>query len=84
VVHGQAVVCKARNARRDPEDQFDFDGYGPLHADMEREFGGVGWWLDTSAMTADQTADMLVADMAGRTTVSVPGWNTWLRRLHSD
>ena len=84
MVHGQAVVCKARNARRDLEDQFEFDGYGPLHADMEREFGGVGWWLDTSAMTADQTADMLVADMAGRTTVLVPGWNTWLRRLHSD
>ena len=77
-------VCKARNARRDPEDRFEFDGYEPLHADMKREFGDVGWWLDTSAMTADQTADMLVADMASRTTVLVPGWNTWLRRLHSD
>ena len=77
-------VCKARNAGRDPEDHFQFDGYERLHADMEREFGDVGWWLDTSGMTADQAADMLVAEMASRTTALVPGWNTWLRRLHGD
>ena len=77
-------VCKARNARRDPEEQFEFDDYERLHADMKREFGNVGWWLDTSAMTADQTAELVVADMASRTTELVPGWSTWLRRLHSD
>ena len=77
-------VCKDRNAGRDPEDRFEFDGYERLHADMEREFGGIGWWLDTSAMTADQTAERLVEEMAGRTTPLLPGWNSWLRRLHDD
>ncbi|MDQ6873859.1 MAG: AAA family ATPase [Actinomycetota bacterium] len=76
------VTCKYRNARRDPEHQFEFDGYERLEADMKREFGDVAWWLDTSAMTADQTAEMMVAEMAARTAVLVPGWNTWLRRLH--
>jgi predicted kinase len=75
-------VCKHRNAGRDPQDRFEFDGYERLDADMKREFGGIGWWLDTSAMTADQTVEMLLADMASRTTALLPGWNSWLRRLH--
>ncbi len=75
-------VCKQRNAMRSPEDQFEFDGYERLEADMKREFGDVAWWLDTSAMTADQTADQLVAELADRTAVLDPGWNAWLRRLH--
>ena len=73
-------VCKDRNAGRDPEDRFEFDGYERLHANMKREFGGIGWWLDTAAMTADQTAERLVAEMASRTTPLLPGWNVWLRR----
>ena len=77
-------ACKARNAGRDPQDQFEFDGYERLEAEMQREFGDVGWWLDTSALTADQTAETLVAEMASRTTELLPGWNAWLRRLHSD
>ena len=76
--------CKYRNAGRDPEDRFEFDGYERLQADMKREFGGIGWWLDTSAMTADQTAERLAGEMAGRTTPLLPGWNSWLRRLHDD
>jgi predicted kinase len=75
-------VCKHRNAGRDPEDRFDFDGYERLEADMKREFGDLGWWLDTSAITADQTAERLVEEMASRTTALLPGWNAWLRRLH--
>ena len=51
---------------------------------MKREFGGIGWWLDTAAMTADQTAERLAAEMASRTTPLLPGWNSWLRRLHDD
>lgn len=77
-------VCKDRNAGRDPEDRFEFDGYERLHANMKREFGGIGWWLDTAAMTADQTAERLAAEMARRTTPLLPGWNAWLRRLHDD
>ncbi len=67
---------------RSPEDQFGFDGYERLEADMKREFGDVAWWLDSSAMTADQTADLLVAELADRAAVLDPGWNAWLRRLH--
>ena len=77
-------VCKARNAGRDLADQFEFDGYERLKAEMKREFGDIGWWLDTSEMTADQTAELLVADLADRTTALLPGWNAWLRRLHDD
>ena len=75
-------VCKVRNAGRDPEDRFEFDGYERLEADMKREFGDLGWWLDTSALSADQTAQCLVGEMASRTTALLPGWNSWLRRRH--
>ena len=75
-------VCKYRNAGRDPEARFEFDGYERLAADMKREFGDIGWWLDTSAITADQTTEWLVAEMASHTTALLPGWNSWLRRLH--
>ena len=75
-------ACKSRNAGRAPEAQFEFDGYERLEADMRREFGDIGWWLDTSVITAEQTAERLVEEMASRTTALLPGWNSWLRRLH--
>ena len=75
-------TCRYRNARRNPEEQFEFDGYERLEADMERAFGDIGWWLDTSAITAERTADRLVAEMESRTSALDPGWNAWLRRLH--
>ena len=75
-------VCRDRSAGRAQETQFEFDGYERLESDMQRELGDIGCWLDTSAMTADQTADWLVGEMAGRTTALLPGWNSWLRRLH--
>ena len=74
-------MCRSRNAGRDPEEQFEFDGYERLEADMRREFSDIGWWLDTSAETADQTAERLVAEIAHSTPL-IPGWNSWLRRLH--
>jgi len=51
-------------------------------ADLKREFGGIGWWLDTGDMTADQTAELVVAEVATRTTALLPGWSAWLRGLH--
>jgi len=75
-------VCKHRNAMRNPEERLEFDGYERLEADMKREFGDVGWWLDTSAITPDQTAEQLVVELADRTAVLDPVWNSWLRRLH--
>jgi hypothetical protein len=75
-------VCKSRNAGRNPEDQFEFDGYERLDADMKRELGDIGWWLDTSAMTAAQTAKRLTVELGNNTAPLLPGWNSWLRRLH--
>jgi hypothetical protein len=75
-------VCKYRDANRNPEEQFNFDCYERLEADMQREFGDIGWWLDTSDMTADETAEQLVAELTGRAAVLNPGWNAWLRHLH--
>ena len=76
--------CKTRNAGRALQEQFEFDGYERLEVDMKREFGDVGWWLDTSALSADETAELLVTQLANRTTPLLPGWNTWLRKLHSQ
>ena len=49
-------VCRDRNTKRDPDERWDFAGYEALEAEMQREFGDVGWWLDTSALTPRQTA----------------------------
>jgi predicted kinase len=75
-------VCKARNAARPPDDQFDFDGYERLDADMRREFADLAWWFDTSAQTPDETARQLVAEATDRAAPLAAGWHAWLRRLH--
>lgn len=75
-------ACRARDAGRDPEDQFEFDGYERLEADMRRELGDVGRWLDSAGMTAQQTAEQVVAEVASRTAAVLPGWSAWLRALH--
>ena len=53
-------VCVSRNAIRPPNEQFFFDGYDGLHATMQTGFGGLGWWLDTSAQTCDETVEQLL------------------------
>ncbi|MFD0634770.1 adenylyl-sulfate kinase [Catenulispora yoronensis] len=58
-------ACVYRNTIRHPDHQFFFDGYEGLEAAMRREFGDVGWWFDTSALTPEQTAARVVAE-AGR------------------
>jgi hypothetical protein len=77
-------VCKRRNAARDPAEQFSFNGYEWLKAEMRRGFGDVGWWFDTSAMTADETAGQLIAELAARARIIEPSWNAWLRHRHVD
>lgn len=59
-------VCQYRNATRDPDERFDFDGYHRLEADMRRDLGGIGWWFDTSALTPAETAEKLVLEAAVR------------------
>jgi predicted kinase len=72
-------VCQYRNTIRDPRERFDFDGYEALDADMKREFGDVGWWFDTAALTPDQTADRIVQSAATSwpgSRSSVAGWSS--------
>ena len=75
-------VCKHRNMTRSPVARFDFDGYERLEAEMTREFGEIGWWFDTSALSPDETAAELVAHVCDRAAPLQPGWHAWLRRLH--
>jgi predicted kinase len=53
-------VCRYRNTIRNSRERFDFAGYEALDADMKRELGNVGWWLDTATLTPDQTADRII------------------------
>lgn len=75
-------ACKYRNATRHPDDHFAFDGYERLDDDMKREFGDVGWWFDTSSLTAEETAERLVIEAADRTSPIAAGWHAWLRHRH--
>jgi hypothetical protein len=63
-------VCQRRNATRDPDESWEFDGYHQLDADMRRNVGDVGWWFDTSDLTAEESADRLVKQAATRAVLS--------------
>jgi hypothetical protein len=76
-------VCRERNAGRSLPEQFDFEGYERLEADMHREFADCAWWFDTANLTAEQTAEQLVTE-AARAVPLTPRWNAWLRRLHHE
>ncbi|MFD6417228.1 AAA family ATPase [Streptomyces sp. NPDC060194] len=54
------ATCRYRNTVRAPSERFDFDGYDMLDASMRSQYGDVGWWFDTSALTPGQTADRIV------------------------
>ena len=55
-----ARVCRHRNMNRDPDQRWEFTGYEALDAAMQRELGDVGWWIDTSALTPEETATRIV------------------------
>jgi hypothetical protein len=59
-------ACQYRNAMRDPVEQFAFDGYDQLDADMKRDLSDDGWWFDTAALTPEQTAEKLVREVSER------------------
>jgi predicted kinase len=63
-------VCRYRNATREPDERWEFDGYHQLEADMRRDFGDLGWWFDTSALTPEKTAEQLVREAAHRALLS--------------
>lgn len=68
-------VCRDRNAQRDPEEQFHFDGHELLVARMRAEFGEIGWWFDTSALTPEETVEQVVDHAYAK------GFVTYRRRL---
>ena len=59
-------VCRHRNATRHQFEQFAFDGYEQLDADMKRDLSDDAWWFDTAALTPEQTAEKLVREAAER------------------
>ncbi|MFI8835081.1 phosphotransferase [Streptomyces afghaniensis] len=63
-------VCQYRNTIRDPQERFDFDGYEALDADMKRELGDAGWWLDSAALTPEETADRIIREAHHRALVN--------------
>jgi predicted kinase len=69
-------VCKHRNASRDADERFEFDGYAHLEADMRRDLGDIGWWFDTSALTSEETAEQLVREAAVRAAPLRGAWDT--------
>jgi predicted kinase len=67
-------VCRRRNAEREPIEQFAFDGYEQLDADMKRDLGEEAWWFDTSALTPEETANQLVREAHARAHPLRGGW----------
>lgn len=55
-----AAVCRERNATRDIDDRWDFDGYDVLESKMRESFSGTGRWIDTSNLTAEESADAVL------------------------
>lgn len=54
-----ADTCRQRDDRRDAAEQFPFDRHDALTATMREGFGSMGWWLDSSMLTADETVQQV-------------------------
>jgi hypothetical protein len=63
-------VARHRNANRPRPEQVGFD-FSHTAANMRREIGELGWWFDTGELTAEETADRIVAEAAKRALVDV-------------
>ena len=74
-------VCQQRNSMRSTVEQFAFDGYEHLEADMRRDLGDIGWWFDTSRLTPDETAEQLVREVAERAAPLRSGWHTGVEAM---
>jgi len=77
-----AEVCRYRNASRDSDERFEFDGYEHLEADMKKDLGDIGWWFDTSALTPEETAEQLVREAAAHAAPLRGGWDTRVDQIH--
>lgn len=61
-------VARHRNATRAVETRVDYD-FAPLARNQRHELGDLGWWLDSGEQTAEETADLIVAEAAQRAVV---------------
>jgi len=74
-------VCRQRNRARPPHEQFAFEGYEHLEADMERDLADGAWWFDTAALTPDETAARLVREGVDRAAPLRPGWHAGVEQM---
>ncbi|QRX90707.1 AAA family ATPase [Streptomyces noursei] len=58
-------VCMRRNAARSARERVDYD-IAPFHRAMHDELGGVGWWLDSTGQTPEETAADIAAEARHR------------------
>ena len=63
-------TCRYRNQIRAPEEQFFFHGYEELRASMREGFGNLGWWFDTSNLTAEQAVEQILREAGRRAVVT--------------
>jgi len=77
-----ADTCVRRNATRPAHEQFFFNGHAELRAVMHDGFGELGWWLDTSDRSAEDTAERVLAEAHERAIVSRVEKSTPPRRPH--
>lgn len=56
-----SAVCRERNEHRPPQEQHFFDDYEGLRSSMH-SFRDLGWWLDTSTLTVEQTVQQILDD----------------------
>lgn len=63
-------VARHRNANRPLIEQVDYD-FSHTARNMRREIGGLGWWLDSGDLTAEETADRIVAEAGKRALVDL-------------
>lgn len=76
-------VCQQRNATRHPDEQFAFNGYDLLEADMKQHLGDIGWWFDTSALTPEEAAEQLVREASVRAAPLRGAWDTRVDQMHN-
>jgi chloramphenicol 3-O-phosphotransferase len=60
VLTPDADVCRARNLGRSRESQFFFEGHEALMAGMRADFGAIGWWLDSSPLSLEETVQQII------------------------
>jgi len=53
-------VCQQRNEVRPEADRVDYD-FTEYYESMRAELSGIGWWLDSSRLTPDETAAAITA-----------------------